>query len=155
MDELTQSDGLNASFVAEDDVKEKAENAKTEMEMTKRDVSNAEEPVKRAKNIREWGNQAYAVIHKCLEDPGGKSRQPTEADWIHYKFPDKETVQLALDYLVSIKRILFVNGEYQMLRKTRLSTSCTSSKKGMTVITQVLVLATRSIRFFMSVATLK
>ncbi len=69
MDESVQSDGLNASFVVEDDVKEKAENAKTEMEMTKRDMSNAEEPVKWVKNIREWGNQAYAIIHECLEDP--------------------------------------------------------------------------------------
>ncbi len=92
MDESAQSDGLNASFVVEDDVKEKAENAKNKTEMTKCDVSNAEELVKRVKNIREWGNQAYAIIHECWEDPGGEPRQPTEADWIRYEFPDQETV---------------------------------------------------------------
>ncbi len=103
-------------------MKEKAENAKTEMETTKHDESTAQEPMKRARNIREWSDMAYAVIHECLEDPGVEPRQPTEADWNRYEFPDQETVQLALDYLVSTKRILFVNGEYQMLRKTRFST---------------------------------
>ncbi len=103
-------------------MKEKTENAKTEMEMTKRDVSTAQELTKCAKNICEWGDMAYAVIHKCLEDPRVEPRQPTEAVWNCYEFPDQETVQLALDYLVSTKRILFVNGEYQMLRKTRFST---------------------------------
>ncbi len=84
MDESAQSNGLNAFFNVDDDVKEKVENVETETEMIKHDMSNAEELVKRVKNIHEWGNQAYAVIHECLEDPRGEPRQPTEADWIHY-----------------------------------------------------------------------
>ncbi len=75
MDELAQSGSLNASLEVEEGVKEKAENAKTETEMTKRDESTTQEPTKRVKNIREWSDRAYAVIHECLEDPGGEPRQ--------------------------------------------------------------------------------
>ncbi len=123
MDELAQSNGVNAFLNVDDDMKAKAENVKNEMEMTKCDVSNAEAPTKRLKNIREWSDQVYTIIHECLEDPGKELRQPMEEDWIHYDFLDQETVRLAVDYLVSNRRMLFVNGEYQMLRKTRFSTS--------------------------------
>ncbi len=54
MDESAQSDGLDTSFEVEDvedGVKEKVENAKTEMETTKHDVSTAQELMKHVKNI--------------------------------------------------------------------------------------------------------
>ncbi len=122
MESSVQSDGLNALLDVDGDMNVEAENAKNETEMTKCDALNAEALVKRLKNIREWSTQPYAILHECLEDPRGEPRQLTEEDWIHYEFLDKETVQFAVDYLVSNKRILLVNGEYQMLRKTRFST---------------------------------
>ncbi len=123
MESLLQSDSLNVLLDVDGDVNAEAENAKNEMETIKCNASNAEALAKRLKNIREWSTQAYAILHECLEDPGREPRQPTEEDWIHYKFLDKETVQFTVNYLVSNKRILFVNGKYQMLRRTRFSTS--------------------------------
>ncbi len=78
MEDLAQSNGLNVSLNVDDDVNAEAENVKNEMETTKRNASNAEAPVKRLKNIHNWSTPAYAVLHKCLEDPGGEPRQPTE-----------------------------------------------------------------------------
>ncbi len=123
MESLEQSDGLNVLLDVEGNVNAEAENARNEVEMIKCDTSNTEAPAKRLKNIREWSIQAYAILHECLEDPGREPRQPTEDDWICYEFLDKETVQFAVNYLVANRRILIVDGKYQMLRKTRFSKS--------------------------------
>ncbi len=123
MENSKHSSGLNTPLDVDRDAKVEAENVKDELETNQCGTSSAETPAKRAKTIREWAMQAYAVLHECLEDPGKESRQPTDEDWVQYGFPDQDIIQRAVDFLITEKRIIVVNGEYQMARKTRYSTN--------------------------------
>ncbi len=79
------------------------------------DTSKAKMPTNQPENVRGWATRPYANMHECLEDPKGLLlQQPMDADWTYFDFPSKEVVQLGIEYLVKNKRIIIVDGEYQM-----------------------------------------
>ncbi len=81
----------------------------------KYDIADAEVSVAQPKNLREWATCAYAMLHGCLDDPGGTPpRQPTEVDWANYGFTSQEVVQNAVQYLIDNNRIVTVNRVFSM-----------------------------------------